>query len=101
MDPNEAIEIVYGKNNNNNYKNNKNPTAGDRRIERWREGETIFILYFIFVSFSDLRKSDHRFSSDQKAKLVYTTKATRRYQKPSISSHFKRKEIFLFVLFRA
>ena len=86
MNPNEAIEIVYEK----KIKKNKSQTAEDGRTERWREGETIFILYFIFVFFSDLRKSDHRFSSEQKAKLVYATRATRRYQKLSISSHFKR-----------
>ena len=60
-------------------KKNKSPIAGDGRTERWREGETIFILYFLFVSFSDLQKSDRRLSSEQKAKLVYTTRATRRY----------------------
>ena len=84
MDPNEAIEIVYEK------KKNKSPIAGDGRTERWREGETIFILYFLFVSFSDLQNSDCRYSSEQKAKLVNATRATRRYQKLSISSHFKR-----------
>ena len=71
-------------------KKNKSPTTRDGRTERWREGETIFILYFLFVSFSDLRKSDRRFLSKQKAKLVYATRATCRYQKLSISSHFKR-----------
>ena len=71
-------------------KKNKSPTARDGRTERWREGETIFILYFLFVSFSDLRKSDRRFLSEQKAKLVYATRATRRYQKLSISANSKR-----------
>ena len=77
MDPNEAIEIVYEK--NNKKKKNKSPTAGVGRTKRWREGETIFILYFLFVSFSDLRKLDRTFLSEQKAKLVYATRATRRY----------------------
>ena len=54
MDPNEAIEIIYENNNNNNNKKNKSLTTSDERTERWREGETIFILYFLFVSFLDL-----------------------------------------------
>ena len=54
-------------------------------------GERYFLFYFLlFVSFSDLWKSDRRFLSEQKAKLVYATKATHRYQNLSISSHFKR-----------
>ena len=36
-----------------------------------------FNFFFLFVSFSDLRKSDLRFSSRLKAKLVYATRATR------------------------
>ena len=56
-----------------------------------KRGESDFYFYFLlFVSFSDLRKLDHRFLSEQKAKLVYATRAMRRYQKLSISSHFKR-----------
>ena len=54
------------------------------------ELERSFFFFLLFVSFSDLRKSDRRFSSEQKAKLVYATRATHRYQKLSISSHFKR-----------
>ena len=45
---------------------------------------------WIFVSFSDLWKLDHRFLSEQKAKLDYATRATRRYQYLSVSSNFKR-----------
>ena len=41
-------------------------------------GERIFFLFFLlFVSFSDLRKSDRRFSSGLKAKLIYVMRATR------------------------
>ena len=60
------------------------------RGERIRE--RYFIFYFLlFVSFLDLRKSDRKFLSKQKEKLVYvTTRATRRYQKLSISANSKR-----------
>ena len=54
-----------------------------------RERDFNFIFLF-FVSFSDLWKSDRKFLSEQKAKLVYATRATRRYQKLSISSNSKR-----------
>ena len=40
----------------------------------------ILFLFFLFLgSFSDLCKSDRRFLSEQKAKFVYATRATRRY----------------------
>ena len=46
-----------------------------------REVRAIFIFIFSFsASFLDLQKSDRRFSSEQKIKLDYTTRATRRYQ---------------------
>ena len=57
------------------------------RIER---DDFYFLFFLLFASFSDSRKSDRRFLSEQKVKLVYATRATRRYQKLSISSHFKR-----------
>ena len=54
------------------------------------ERERFFIFYFLLiVSFSDLQKSDCRFSSEQKAKLDYAMRATRRYQYLSILSNFK------------
>ena len=44
----------------------------------WRERvRGIFIFISLFVSFSDLRKSDRRFSSGLKAKLTYEMRATR------------------------
>ena len=51
-----------------------------------------FLFYFfsLFVFFSDLRKSDRRFLSENKAKLDYAMGATRRYQYFSVSSNFKR-----------
>ena len=36
-----------------------------------------FKFFFSFYSFLDLRKSDHRFSSGLKAKLIYAMRATR------------------------
>ena len=56
------------------------------QIERERG---FLFLYFLFVSFSDLRKSDRRFSS-QKAKLVYAMRATHKYQYLNLLSNFKR-----------
>ena len=56
---------------------------------RERENYT-FIFFLLFVSLLDLRKSDRRFLSKQKEELVYATRATRKYQKLSISSHCKR-----------
>ena len=59
--------------------------GGERIRERY-----FFFYFLLFVSFSDLRKSDSRFLSEQKAKLVYATRVTRRYQKLSISANSKR-----------
>ena len=55
-----------------------------------REGDFFYFFFLFFVSFSNLRKLDHKFLSEKKEKLVYVTRATRRYQKLSILSHFKR-----------
>ena len=49
--------------------------------------EIFFLLFIFFVSFSDLRKLDHRFSSGLKAKLIYTTRATRGHQNLEVSSN--------------
>ena len=35
------------------------------------------LLFLLFVSFSDIRKSDYRFSSGLKAKLIYAIRAMR------------------------
>ena len=45
----------------------------------------IFLLFLFFVSFSDLRKSDRRFSSELKVKLIYATRATRGHQNVGVS----------------
>ena len=50
-----------------------------------------FLFFFIFlVSFSDLRKSDLRFSSGLKAKLIYAMRATRGHQKVGVSTNSVR-----------
>ena len=52
--------------------------------------EILFFVFLLFVSLLDLWKSYHRFLSEQKAKLIYATRATRGYQNLSVSSNFKR-----------
>ena len=52
---------------------------GQEAIFVGRKGgdERIFFIFFLsLVSFSDLRKSDRRFSSGLKAKLIYAMRAT-------------------------
>ena len=49
-------------------------------------GERLSFNFFsLFVSFSDLRKSDCSNSSGQERKVFYATRATRGYQKHGIS----------------
>ena len=55
-----------------------------------RRERYIFNCFSIFIYFSDLRKLDRRFLSEQKTKLDYATRATRRYQYLSVSANFKR-----------
>ena len=55
------------------------------------ESEIILILLFLlFASFSDQRKSDRRLSSGLKAKLIYATRATRGHQNLGVSSNSTR-----------
>ena len=82
-------------------KKNKRQMVGGGQTLGERSGERFLIFFLIFVSFSVLRKMDRRFSSEQKAKLVYATRVTHRYQYLSLLSNFKRWEIFLLVLFQA
>ena len=72
--------------------------------ERASGGESVGerkIIFFFFASFSDLRKSNSRFSSGLKAKLIHATRATRVHQNLGVSSNSTRYEIFLLVLFLA
>ena len=90
MDPNEVINIYPNNNKKKNKKIKKKIKSKRTDARTERQAHIILFLYFLFISFSDLWKSDRRFSSEQKTKLVYATRATRRYQKLSISSHFKK-----------
>ena len=56
---------------------------------REREGDDFFSFFFLFDSFSDSRKSDHKLSSEQKTKLDYAKRATHRYQYLSLLSNVK------------
>ena len=66
---------------------------GRRPFSSGGEGgdERIFFIFFLsLVSFSDLRKSDRRFSSGLKAKLIYAMRATRGHQKVGVSTNSVR-----------
>ena len=92
------------KNNNNNNNNNniiiiiklkKSKSKGGRRMafcsgggEAW--GENFFFFFILFVSFSDLRKSDLRFSLGLKAKLIYVMRAMRGHQKVGVLTNSVR-----------
>ena len=54
------------------------------------ERERKIFYFFLFTSFSDLRKSDRRFSSGLKAKLMYVMRATRGHQNLGVSSNSTR-----------
>ena len=64
--------------------------------ERGRRGaesvgdKNIFFFFYLFASFSDLRKSDSRFSSGLKAKLIYAMRATRGHQKVGVLTNSVR-----------
>ena len=61
------------------------------RVERYRLRENFnFFLFLFFASFSDLRKSDRRFSSGLKAKFIYVMRATRGHQSLGVSSNSVR-----------
>ena len=47
-------------------------------------------FFAFFASFSDLWKSNCRFSSEQKAKSVYATRVTRGCQNLGVSSNSER-----------
>ena len=65
-------------------------TDGERQRTNWRENCFLFI-FFLFVSFSDLRKSDRRNSSGQERKVFYETRVTRGYQKHRFSPRIQVK----------
>ena len=53
-------------------------------------GERDIFFFSLFISFSYLRKSDRRFSSRLKAKLIYAMRATRGHQKVGVSTNSVR-----------
>ena len=95
---------MYLNDNNNNNNNNNNiiiiiiiiikrKKINQRKGRKCRVQEREDILFFIFllfVSFSDLRISDRRFSSGLKAKLIYAMRATRGHQKVEVSTNSVR-----------
>ena len=50
-----------------------------------------FLIFFLLVYLSDLRKSDRRISSGQERKVLYATRATRGYQKHGNSPRIEVK----------
>ena len=74
---------------------------GDRALGGESVGERNICFFFLFASFSYLRKLDRRFSSGLKAKLIHAMRATCKYQNLGVSSNSTRKGIFLLVLFLA
>ena len=85
---------MYSNNNKNKKKKikTKNQKGGEdgQERERLKKERRNFVFFLFFISLSDLRKSDRRFSLEQKAKLVYAMRATHGYQKLSVSSNSKR-----------
>ena len=53
-------------------------------------GREFYFFFLLFTSFSDLRKSDCKFSSGLKAKLIYMTRATCGHQNLGVSSNSTR-----------
>ena len=64
--------------------------GGGEEKEGGKKRFFIFLLFLLFVSFSDLRKSDCRFSSGLKAKLIYPTRAMRGHQKVGVLTNSVR-----------
>ena len=62
--------------------------SGEGGDERGRD--ILFFIFFLLVSFSDLRKSDRRISSGLKAKLIYAMRATRGHQKVGVLTNSVR-----------
>ena len=56
--------------------------------------EDFIFIFLHFASFSNLRKSDRRFSSGLKAKLIYAMRATRGHQKDRVSTNSVRQGFY-------
>ena len=59
------------------------------RMDR-EESERDILIFSLFISFSDLRKSNRRFLSKQKVKLIYAMRAMREHQNLGVSSNSTR-----------
>ena len=82
------------------YLNDNNKMKYIQRKGRWEETawrdrerlrEYIYIFIFLtFISFSNLRKSDRRFSLGLKEKLIYAMRAMRGHQNLGVSLNSMR-----------
>ena len=98
------------QNNNNNNNNNKWIKRKKNKRKKGRGGrgwggesvrERIYYYFSFFSSLLDLWKSDRRFLSGLKAKLIHTARAMRGHQNLGVSSNSMRYGIFLLVLLLA
>ena len=87
-----CIQIIIIRIKKLKIKKNIKVKKGDGACGGEREKrERIFILFFLsFASLEDLWKSDCRFSSEQRVKFIYASRATRGHQTLSVSSNSKR-----------
>ena len=69
-------------------KKEKDILFGERESSSGRD--FYFLFFLLFASFSDLLKSNHRFSSGLKAKLIHAARATYGYQNLGVSSNSMR-----------
>ena len=58
--------------------------------ERERLRDIFYLFISLFISFSDLWKSDRKFSLGLKAKLIHATRATRGHQNLGVSLNSTR-----------
>ena len=52
--------------------------------------ENFFLFFYVLFFFLELRKSDHKFLSGLKAKLIHAARATRGHQNLGVSSNSTR-----------
>ena len=77
--------LTKKKKKSQNKNNKRKGEDGIEGMERERPKERFFIYFSLLVYFSDLWKFDRQISSGKTRKVLYTTKATRGYQKHGIS----------------
>ena len=74
----------------NNHKKEQNGQDGEGERRERGEDFILFFIFLLFASFSDLRKSDRRFSSGLKVKLIYAMRTMRGHQKVGVSTNSVR-----------